>query len=184
MPAVTNTTQPPAMIPPKGELPPSAWEAYGWLGALAISVIALFVVFMARKRVTPPIDTPAPETVVRQRLGELPVRSATPEDALKMARALREYLIAIFFIPSEALTTEELLPLLRRQKSLAPELLADTETLLRNCDHIAFDNAPHLGQPAPAPMVEQVRALVERFIMEEHSIEQTRASVTAGPANP
>jgi hypothetical protein len=172
------------MIPPKGELPPSAWEAYGWLGALMIAAIAMILVFMARKRVAAPPPAPSPESIVRQRLAAVPNRPATPEDALIMARALREYLIAIFFISSEALTTEELLPLLRRQRNLAPELLAETEIILRACDHIAFDNAPHRDQPAPAPMVEQVRALVERFIMAQHAIEQTRTSVTAGPANP
>jgi hypothetical protein len=170
------------MIPPKGELPPSAWETYGWLGALAITILALIVLFLARKRVVVPPPTTSPESIVRQRLAQVPNRPATPEDALKMAHALRAYLIAIFFIPSEALTTEELLPLLRRQRNLVPELLAETETVLRACDLIAFGATP-CGNP-PTPLVEQAKALVERFIMAQHALEQTRTSVTAGPANP
>lgn len=182
MPFATNIVQPPRMVPPKGELPPSAWETYGWLGALVISAIALFVFFMARKRVAALPPAPAPEIIVRQRLAEVPTRSATPEDALKMAHALREYLIAIFFIPCEAITTEELLPLLDRQRGLTQEFRAEIKTILRDCDHIAFSTTPHRGQATP--MIEQAKGLVERLIMMQRALEQTKSSVTAGPANP
>ncbi len=185
MPSATNIAQPQKMVPPKGELPPSAWEAYGWLGALMILAIALFVVFMTRKRVIALTPAPAPESIVRQRLAGLPIRPATPEDALMIAHALREYLIAIFFIPCEAMTTEELLPLLHRQRGLTPELLAEIENILRNCDHIAFDNTSHRDQsiPTPAPLAEQAKTLVERLIMAQRALEQTKSSLTAGPAN-
>lgn len=182
MPSATNIVQPPQMVPPKGELPLSTWEACGWLGALVISAIALFVVFMARKRVPAPPPALAPETIVRQRLAALPIRHTTPQDALRIAHALRGYLIAIFFIPSQAMTTEELLPMLRRQKGLSPELLTVTEALLRDCDHIAFSTIP--PRDNPTPIVEKANVLVERLIMAQRTLEQTKSSITARPANP
>lgn len=182
MPESTNIAQPPKMVPPKGELPPTVWESYGWLGALLISAIALILVFVARKRVPTPVPAPAPESIARQRLADVPTRPATPGDALKIAHALREYLIAIFFIPCDAMTTEELLPTLRRQRGLAPELLTDIETLLRDCDHTAFSTAPDRNQTTP--LVEQAKLLVERLIMAQRAREQTRISATAGHANP
>ena len=182
MPAATSIVQLPKMAPPKGELPPPAWETYGWPGALAIAAIVLFVVFMARKRVAAPTPAPAPDTIVRQRLAALPIRPATPGDALEIARSLREYFIATFFIPCDAMTTEEPLPLLHRQRGLTPELLADTENILRDCDHIAFSAAPHRDEPTP--MVERAKALVERCLVAQRALQQTRTPVTAGPANP
>lgn len=180
MPASTNITQPPKMIPPKGEILPSFWESYGWLAALLISAFALILVFISRKRVPAPFVTPSPDAIARQRLAELPNRPSTPEDALKIAHALREYLIAVFFITGEAMTTEELLPLLARQRGLAPNLLAQIETLLRDCDHIAFSTAPHREQTPP--LVEQVKTLLERLIRTQRAREQTKISATAGPA--
>jgi len=100
---------------------------------------------------------------------------------LKIAHALREYLIASFYIRSEAMTTEELLPLLKRQRGLAPELLVEIETILRDCDHIAFSTAPHRAQSTP--MIEQAKSLAERLIMAQRALEQTKSSLTAGPAN-
>lgn len=181
MPAITNTTETPAMIPPKGELAPSTWEAYGWLGTLAILIIAVVLVFMARKRVPTAPPSCSPETTVRQRLAQLPRRPATPEDALEISRVLRDYLNALFYIPSGALTTEELLPVLHRQHDLSLELVANTQVILILCDQIAF-GAPPYGDQSKL-LVEKASELAERFILVQRTREQTSTSTTVGRVN-
>lgn len=169
------------MIPPKGELAPSIWEDYGWLGTLAILIIAIVLVFVARKRVPTAPPSCSPETMVRQRLARLPCRPATPEDALGISRALRDYLNALFYIPSGALTTEELLPVLRRQHDLSPKLVADTQAILILCDQITFGAPPQDDQSTL--LVEKASELAERFILVQRTREQTRTSTTVGRVN-
>ena len=135
----------PGLRPPRGELAPSGWEEHGWSSMLlAVLVTAAIAILVWRSRRPQPAVTLPPLLRARQ---ALEARRQRPVDAAlvsEIARIFRDAVRGQLSLPSEELTTEQLMTAL--QRSLIP---ADTRRaigdFLRECDTVKF------ALPAPTP---------------------------------
>ncbi len=164
---------------------PSFWEQHGWLVVLgAVVVLGAIAVGVWRSRRPKPVVEVSPEVTARQALEAL--RRQTEDVTLvgEVSRIVRRYLLGVFVLQNDELTTEELLKEVRACFQSDPDLLAVLGKLLHECDARKF--AP-LPQPAEGPIVPRALDLIARLQSHRHQAAQAASSpsmpaATASPA--
>lgn len=172
-PASPASSDIPPLAPPLPEIPPSPWEHYGWLLWIFIPLALLLVAAVAWLALRPgkPPVLPAPAARARTALQAL---LPQPEDGTTLgwiSQALRQYLIAAFWLPPHEMTTRDFCTCLAAQERIDPALAAALCEFLRSCDERKF--APAAGRP---PLLAASRAM--------ELVEQTEASRIAGALPP
>jgi hypothetical protein len=135
----------PPLRPPRPALPPSFWAEHAWVVAVAAIVLLAGVAVWLNwlRRPKPVIITP-PEVLARSAFESLRSR---PEDVTLIAEVshiFRHYVIAVFGLPPEEMTTTELQKALQSHPRAEPDLVSAMVSFLRRCDEWKF---------APAPLV-------------------------------
>jgi len=156
--AGTNTL--PALVPPYGELPPTAWEQHGTfiviggLGIVALAALGCWLIFRPEvKRMVPP------EVAARR---ELELLRQRPEDGAVLSRVsqvMRSYFSAAFQLARGELTTTEFCREISGNEKIGAELALAAADFLRDCDGRKFSPVNKL---VPLGAANQALDLVER----------------------
>jgi hypothetical protein len=169
----------PKLLPPRGELPASFWERFGWLiilVALVLVAAAAVVVLMRLRRVKPPVIT-TPDVFARSALEVLRGR---PEDGallVEVSGILRRYVIFAFGLPTGEMTSAELRDALASNPKVPPEVSGAVGDFLRQCDERKFSATP---PSSPIGAVDMALNLIEK-------IENSRRAIlpeTSAPSQP
>ena len=152
----------PKLLPPRGELPASFAERFGWLiilVALVLVAAAALAVLMRMRRVRPPVIT-APDVFARRALEALRGR---PEDGALLVEAsgiLRRYVVFAFGLMPGELTTAELRVLLDARPDTDAHLTGAIIGFLRQCDERKFSPVPPIAQSGA---VEAALGIIEKI---------------------
>ena len=145
----------PDLIPPRGAIPPTLWEAHGWaLCFLAAIALVLLIAIVHRLRQPKPVVIPTPADLARQELSTLRGR-ADAQVNTTAARVLRGFLIAKFRLAGPGLTADEIAAHLPMDPSLAAEL----HLFLHQCDVTNF--APAASIPPADSVIEDALGLID-----------------------
>lgn len=159
-PALAATEEVQGLRPPRAELQPSFWEQHGWQIALAavvfFTLVGLGVLWLRRPKQE--IITP-PAVLARSALEALRGRADEAEVVAQASRILRHYVVAVFALSSEELTTPQLRKALHSHPQASPELTAAIADFLSRCDEFKF--APALPR-APFMALDGALALIEK----------------------
>lgn len=152
---------PPDLRPPRGEIPPSLWEAHPRL-IIAAAIITLLVVIALVVLLTRPrrIVNEPPEIVARRRLTALLNRPENGALLAEVSRVFRRYVIFAFRLPPDEMTTTELDRLLHALPNAETTLVADVGDFLRQCDEEKF--APQ-SRPPRVNAAGRALALLEKI---------------------
>jgi hypothetical protein len=169
----------PPLQPPRGELPPTFWEAHGWAVAFGVVAAALLVELgiLWLRRPQPAHVTP-PEVLARRALEALRARPEDGELLVKVSRTLRWYVLHALGLPPGELTTAELQRALASRPDISAELAGGLGEFLRQCDERKFSPAP---PPAPKGAVVAALEWVDR-IERQHRPVAPPAGVGSGAA--
>ena len=175
----------PTLRPPHAELPPSYWELYGWLtvagAALALAVLVLFIAWLLRPK---PQEITSPKILARRALAALHRRAEDAGLIVEVSRILRHYVLSVFGLPAEELTTAEIRQALQNSAPIDPELAAAVTDFLRECDELKFAPSP-CPPSAQIGLVNRALALVEKIEASQNRPLQAAPPVTAsGPVAP
>jgi hypothetical protein len=118
----TEADEIPPLRPPIKEVQPGTWERYGtWIilgAAMALGAIAGTARWALRPRAFTPV---APEIQVRRRLE--PLKGNRDAEMLPLiSRGLRTYLVEVFRLPPEELTTAEFIEALNARAEVGSQL--------------------------------------------------------------
>ena len=145
--ALAQAAEPPVLMPPHGELPPSFWESQGWqvvlAGVVFFTMIVLGIFWLRRPK---PVVVEAPVVVARRALEKLRGRPGKVSLDLEVSRILKRYVMAVLQLPPEELTTTELCGVLKSHGLVKPELAGLVGDFLRGCDEWKFSAAPTAPQ--------------------------------------
>ena len=129
----------PKLRPPHGEIGPTFWEQHHWqVITPAVAVLLLGTLLILWLRRPKPVVVVPPEIVARRSLEGLRGR---PEDApltVEVSHIIRNYLISVFMLPPDELTTAEVLRALQARPQIDPGLVKSIGTFLRRCDELKF----------------------------------------------
>jgi len=152
----------PQLRPAKAEIPATFWEEHGLVtvvgGVLSLLLLAVVVWLLTRPK---PVAPPPPEAVARRALESLRAR---PEDDVvlsRVSRILRQYLVALFDLSRDQMTTTEFCGVLRAHPRIGSELAGLATEFLRRCDERKF--APK----APAEALRAVDAALNLIVIAE-----------------
>lgn len=161
--------------PPHGELPPTFWEQYGWVVAIATlaALAVLIVLFLAIRR--PKTVVVIPPDVLAKRMLEA-LRGQPENDTLlvKVSAILRRYVVFACGLPAMELTTAEVSRVVATNPTCAGPIADAVTALLQRCDERKFAPAP---PPANLGAADTALALVEK-------IETRRLELAATRVNP
>jgi hypothetical protein len=168
----TNTIS--KLRPPRGEIPPTFWEQYGWWVVVGVVLLAAFagglVWFLLRPR--PPVLVP-PHVRARQMLEPLRQRAEDGVVLSRVSQALRYYVAAAFVLPPGEMNTSEFCRAIAGQEELGPQLSGAIQDFVRQCDVRKF--APLPGAPPPMPATPPVSAVTQALRL----IEQAESRLAA-----
>jgi hypothetical protein len=172
----------PKLRPPHDELQPTFWELYGWwtiAGAvLVLAVLAFFIAWLRRPK--PDVVTP-PEILARRALENLHGRAEDAALVVEVTRILRRYVLSVFGLPPDELTTAEIRQVLQSCKPTGPDLASAVTDFLRECDERKFAPAP---SPPRTGAVDRALALLEKVEASRRQPLQTAQPVTgSGPVS-
>jgi hypothetical protein len=155
--ALAQPLQLPKLQPPHEEIGPSLWERRGLQIVIAsiafVGLVALFIGWLRRSK--PAVVIP-PEVLARRGLEALRGRAENGVLVVEVSRIVRRYVISVFTLPPEELTTSELIQALQSQ--IDRSLVTIIGGFLRQCDELKF--APSL-RPPQAGIVARASELVE-----------------------
>lgn len=172
--AATEPDDIPPLRPPRGPIPPSLWEQYGfWIitGAVLVLLLLAAVIWLVlRPR---PAAVKPPVVQAREALGSLRQQPETGTLLSRVSHVVRSYFSAAFGLPQAEMTTSEFCDALKNAPDAGPELYRHVSCFLRECDERKFAPAP----PSP-PMgaVDHASKLVE-------AAEARRAGLSAAKAD-
>ena len=134
-----TTNDIPPLYPPHEEIPPSWWEQHGWSILSACVVLLVFTALAAWRflRAKPEMVLP-PETKARLALEQLRSEPETGAVLSQVSQILRRYLVTVFELPPEELTTTEFCRVLEQSAKVGPELAAAVGKFLCACDRLKF----------------------------------------------
>lgn len=145
----------PDLKPIRGAIPPSFWEAYGWLVLLLLGVACLAIaLLMNRLRRPKPVIIPSAADLARRELER--VRASSDETALPaaVARVLRHFLVKRFRLAGPGMTAHEIAAHL----PIEPALVAELQLFLDHCDLASF--APAAARSLPAATIGEAERLI------------------------
>ena len=129
----------PKLQPPVGEIPPTFWEQHGVTVILGIGAFVLFVLlgiwFWLRPR---PVEEVPPGVQARTALEALSNRAEDGVVISKVSQILRQYMLAVFELPSGQPTTAEFCELMAQSDKVDNELATALAAFLRECDERKF----------------------------------------------
>jgi hypothetical protein len=134
-----STNGPLKLLPPYGELPPTFWEqnapviSFAGLGAIALAIFVLWLIFRAKPKIIIP-----PEAQAREALQKL---REQPEDGAVLSRisqVLRNYFCAAFHLSPGELTTTEFCREVSNSEKVGAELSNEAADFLRESDARKF----------------------------------------------
>jgi hypothetical protein len=152
----------PPLRPPRGELPPSFWETYGWLTWLAVAALAIMggcVWVWLRSRAKHELGAVDSLAIARAKLAALPGPGADP--AL-VSQIVRWAILERFRLPWMEYTTEEFQAVIQENHWLSPELAGELRRWLADCDRARFAAAAPAASALSARglrLLEQIAAL-------------------------
>lgn len=173
--AATNAAEEanvPQLAPPYPELPPTFWERYGLVLALAVvlllALVGLSIWLGLRKK--PPTVLP-PEVLARRELNALAARPEDCEVLSRTSQILRRYFVAAFRLPAGEYTTAEFCRMAGNCEAIGADLTVAAAEFLRECDERKFSvsAAPLSG------VVARALALVDRGEALRHPAETPKA---------
>jgi hypothetical protein len=168
----------PKLLPPRGELPASFAERFGWLivvAALVLAAVAARVVLMRFRRVKPPIIT-APDVFARRALEALRGQPENGPLLVEVSAIVRRYVIFAFGLPTGEMTTGELRGALASNPKVPPEISGAVGNFLCDCDDRKFSAAP---PASPFIAVDMALNLIEKI---ENARRMTLAETSAPPS--
>ena len=152
---------PPALLPPRPELPPSFWEQYGlWvsLGVMLLLAVAVLLFFLLRRPRPPAAVFPAAEA--RLRLEPLRRQPETGVVLSLVSQVLRRYFAAAFGLPQQEMNTTEFCRAVAGHPQLGEDLSSALAAFLRACDQHKFP--PQTVAPPPLDAVSRALKLIEQ----------------------
>jgi len=172
----------PKLRPPHDELQPTFWELHGWLTiagiALVLTVLAFFIVWLRRPK---PEEITPPEILARRALENLRGRAEDAALVVEVTRILRRYVLSVFGLPPDELTTAEIRQVLQSSKPTGPDLAVAITDFLRECDERKFAPAP---PPPRTGVVDRALALLEKVEASRRQPLQAAPPVTGtGPVS-
>ncbi len=127
------------LLPPHDELPPSYWELYGWLtvagAALALAVLVLLITWLRRPK---PREITSPKILARRALAALHRRAEDAGLIVEVSRILRHYVLSVFGLAPDELTTAEIRQTLQHSAPVDSGLATAITDFLRECDERKF----------------------------------------------
>lgn len=157
---IVSTNQASLLTPPLPEIPPTAWERYGWIVWLVLPFVVMFTGIIAALLLRPgkPPVLVSPAAQARTTFAALEAR---PEDGAmlsQISRTLRRYLVAAFWLNPDETTTAEFCKTLNTNAQVGAELSSAVTQFLRACDERKF--SPGQTIP-PLDAVRRATRLVE-----------------------
>ena len=169
----------PPLAPPLPEIPTTFYDRHPLLKyalpSLAAGVaLGLWQAWMRRKK-TPP-HLPAPAAQARAALTALQSRPEDGATLSEISRVLRRYLVTIFWLRTEEMTTTELCAALAASQQIGPELSAALAEFLRNCDERKFAPAssPRVSGTAAGRALELVELAEARRVALRVAVQNTK----------
>ena len=133
----------PPLRPPRAEFHPSFWEQHSaWLLAAAIIIVGAAAFWFTRLRQPTPVPVTPPEELSRRALEPLRGRGEDAALIAEVSQIMRRYVISVFGLPPDELTTGELVKSLQSCRQASPELTDAIGNFLRRCDECKFAPAP------------------------------------------
>lgn len=164
----------PKLRPPHDEIGPTYWEQHHWpliIGGIALLfVIALAIVWSRR---TKPIAVTPPEVLARNSLARLRGQPQDPPLVVEVSRIVRNYLVSVFMLPPDELTTTELLRAMKSRSQIDESTTAAVSAFLRQCDEWKFAPA---RLPPQTGVVARASELVEMIEKQRHQPPQGTAA--------
>jgi hypothetical protein len=164
LPAVAQlaTNDLPALAPPAAPIPPTLWEQHEVgivIGGLAFLVLGSLVIWSLMRPAA--VIVIPPGQAARAALAEL---AGQPEDGRllsNVSRILRHYLVAVFGLPPEEVTTAEFCAQLAAGDRVGGELAEKFSRFLRECDRRKFSPEPSSPALNPVNQALELVALAE-----------------------
>lgn len=157
--ALAQPLQLPKLQPPHEEIGPSLWERHGLQIVIASVVFAgLVAMFIGWLRRSKPVVVIPPEVLARRDLETLRGSAENGALVVQVSRIVRRYVISVFTLPPEELTTSELIQALSAHSQTDRGLVTAIGEFLRRSDELKF--APAL-LPPQAGIVTRAAELVE-----------------------
>lgn len=145
----------PDLKPIRGAIPPSFWEAYGWLVVLLAGLACLaLAILMNRLRRPKPLIVPSAADLARRELDRLRASDDQPDLIPAVARVLRHFLITKFRLAGPGLTAVEI----SGHIPADPALAAEMQLFLEQCDVSSF--APAATAPTAANAIAEAERLI------------------------
>jgi hypothetical protein len=167
-----DTNAPPMLAPAYGEMPTTFWAPHqsaiiaGGLAGLAFVFLLIKVMLRPKSNVLLP-----PEVLARQTLAKLQTQPEDGKLLTEISQTLRRYIVAVFALPADEMTTAEFCAALTGAEKIGTGLAKSVSRFLAECDERKFSTAP-----AVAPLNAAARALEIVTLAE-----QRRAQISANP---
>ena len=172
----------PKLRPPHDELQPTFWELHGWWIVAGIALVLTMLAFLIAwlRRPKPDVVTP-PEIRARRALEALRGRAEDAALVVEVTRILRRYVLSVFGLAPDELTTAEIRQVLQSSKPTGPDLADAIADFLRECDERKFSPAP---PPPRIGVVDRALALLEKIEAARRQPLQAASPVTgSGPVS-
>lgn len=148
------TNEIPPLMPAYPAIPPTFWEQHGTSLVLTSFTALLLIALVIWLALKPKSVTPEPpETLARRALEVLRQRNEDGVVLSEVSQILRRYLVAVFALAPDELTTSEFCLTLHRNQKVSAELAAAVADFLRRCDERKFSPV------ATSPLNAAARAL-------------------------
>jgi len=170
----------PKLQPPLGEIPPTFWEEHGLTVILSAGGFATFVALGIWLWLRPkPEEVLPPEDLARTALEALAKRQEGGEVISQASQILRQYVLAVFELPTGQPTTAEFCKLVTQCDKVGEELSSALADFLRQCDDRKFAKSD-----STASLNAAVRALelLERAEARREQLRQIAIGSSARPA--
>ncbi len=171
-------SQLPALRPPRAQLPPAFWEQHRmWFftggGLLLAGTVAL--AWYLRRPLPAPVTPPA-----LQAQRDIEAISQEPDTGLMLShlsQTTRRYLVQVFGLPGQEMTTREFVAALRATGNIDTPLAQRLAGFLQGCDERKFASDP------PAERSDPVTEALQLIEVSEKRLEELRQAAETGKAH-
>lgn len=163
----------PKLRPPHDEVGPTFWEQHHWpivVGGVALLIVIPLTILWFRRPKS--IVVMPPEIIARNSLARLRGEAESGALVVEVSRIVRNYLVAVFMLPPDELTTTELLGALQSRSQIDQGVSSTIGTFLRQCDEWKFAPAK---LPPQTGVIGSASDIVEMVEKQRHLPPVTRA---------